>query len=184
MKWFITAWVIVVAVGASVVVADFVRASGSAQAGGSKARAVFHDVNGAPVGTAKLTEEDGTVQVRVVVHDLAPGFHGFHVHGVGSCVPPFTSAGGHFNPGAASHPAHAGDMPVLVVGADGTGEARFTTDGYEVGDLFDGDGSALIIHAGPDNYANIPSRYDPDPDATTLGTGDAGGRAACAVVRG
>jgi len=35
-------------------------------------------------------------------------------------------------------------------------------------------GTALIVHAGPDNFANIPSRYAPAPDATTLATGDAG----------
>jgi Cu-Zn family superoxide dismutase len=53
-----------------------------------------------------------------------------------------------------------------------------------VGDLFDLDGSAIIVHANPDNYANIPKdRYDPDPDATTLATGDAGGRVACGVIK-
>jgi Cu-Zn family superoxide dismutase len=81
-------------------------------------------------------------------------------------------------------------MPVLLVNADGTGEARFKTDRYDVADLFDADGSALIIHANPDNYANIPARYLAPPatitavDAATLGTGDAGGRIACGVVEG
>jgi Cu-Zn family superoxide dismutase len=41
----------------------------------------------------------------------------------------------------------------------------------------------VIVHASPDNYANIPTaRYTPAPDATTLSTGDAGGRVACGVV--
>jgi Cu-Zn family superoxide dismutase len=48
--------------------------------------------------------------------------------------------------------------------------------------LLDADGSAVIIHAGSDNYGNIPAgRYDPDADETTLNTGDAGGRVACGV---
>ena len=37
------------------------------------------------------------------------------------------------------------------------------------GSLFDDDGSALVIHAGPDDYTSQPS-------------GDAGGRIACAVI--
>ena len=48
--------------------------------------------------------------------------------------------------------------------------------------LRDADGSALIVHAGPDNFANIPPRYG-TPDADTLATGDSGARAACGVVR-
>ena len=151
-----------------------------AQAHESGARAALLNAVGNPVGEAKLTEDDGSVLVRVSVHDLTPGFHGFHVHSVALCVAPFTSAGPHFNPSAASHPNHAADMPVILVNADGTGEARFKTDRFHIADLFDADGSALIIHANPDNYANIPTaRYDPDPDATTLATGDAGSRVAC-----
>ena len=43
-------------------------------------------------------------------------------------------------------------------------------------------GKALIIHAGADNFGNIPTRYAPAPDADTLATGDAGARVACGVV--
>jgi Cu-Zn family superoxide dismutase len=71
----------------------------------------------------------------------------------------------------------------LLVNADGTGTATFVTDRYAIVDLFDADGSAFIVHALADNYANIPTRYAPSgPDATTLGTGDAGGRLACGVI--
>ena len=60
----------------------------------------------------------------------------------------------------------------------------FVTDRFRFQDLLLGDGSAVVVHARPDNYANIPTdRYDPDPDATTLATGDAGDRIACGVVR-
>jgi Cu-Zn family superoxide dismutase len=118
------------------------------------------------------------------VEGLTPGFHGFHIHTIGSCVAPdFVSAGGHFNPHGQSHPMHAGDMPVLLINADGTGEVRLTDGLFKVADLFDADGSAIIIHAGPDNYANIPPRYAPNgPDATTLATGDSGGRVACGAI--
>ncbi len=147
---------------------------------GSAAKAVLHDVSGNPVGVVKLTEKAGAVRVRVEVQGLPAGFHGFHVHTIGACTPPFTSALGHFNPGGTGHPGHAADMPVLLVNADGTGEARFVSDRYRVSDVL---GRAVIIHANPDNYANIPTRYAAGgADATTLATGDAGGRIACGVI--
>lgn len=147
----------------------------------NKAKAVLHDVNGARVGVVKLTQVRGTVRVRVQIDGLAAGFHGFHVHDVGDCTPPFTSALGHFNPAATGHPGHAADMPVLLVNANGTAETQFSSDRYRLADVI---GRALIVHAGPDNYANIPTRYAAGgPDATTLGTGDAGARAACGVIK-
>ena len=111
------------------------------------------------------------------------------MHAVGECVPPFTSAAGHFNPGGAGHGDHAGDLPSLLVNEDGTGELGFVTDRFSLAELFDADGSALMVHAGRDNFANIPSRYQSlpagtfGPDAETLATGDAGGRVACGVVQ-
>ena len=66
----------------------------------------------------------------------------------------------------------------------------FETDRFNVSALLDADGSAVILHAGRDNFANIPATYSsgdpavPGPNAATLGTGDAGGRYACGVVRG
>lgn len=157
--------------------------SESASASGRDARATLRDANGARIGTVKLEQDRGEVVVRVNVRNVSPGFHGFHIHSVGECVAPFATAGGHHNPGAQSHAGHAGDMPVLLVNADGKGEARFETDRVTTSSLFDADGSAIIVHAGPDNYANIPTRYAPaGPDATTLATGDAGGRFACGVL--
>lgn len=170
-------------------------AAGQSDDGGA-ATALLHDADGAQVGVVTWTETDGAVSVDVKVEGLPAGFHGFHVHAVGECIPPFTSAGGHLNPGGAGHPGHAGDMPVLLVNADGTGEAGFVTDRYVVADLL---GVALIVHANPDNYANIPERYvapapsaspaaSPEapmvsgPDAATLATGDAGPRMACGVI--
>ncbi|HET7488129.1 MAG TPA: superoxide dismutase family protein [Acidimicrobiales bacterium] len=136
---------------------------------------------------ANLVEVDVTAPA-------APGlgaFHGFHVHTVGNCNPtpsgssnvPFGSAGGHWNPGAATHGAHAGDMPSLLFTADGTAHATFETDRFDVDSLLDagGDGAAVILHAGADNFANVPPAYGA-ANATTLATGDAGPRYACGVI--
>ncbi len=175
-----------VAVGGAVVA----RANG----GKPEARAMLVDATGVNRGTVWLQEDDGMVNVRAVVSGLTPGFHGFHIHAAGACDPsipvgqtsPFTSAGGHLNPAGATHGSHAGDQPVLLVNADGTAYARFSSDRYDVESLFDADGSAFIVHAAPDNYANISTRYSaagvPGPDAATLATGDAGGRVLCGVI--
>ncbi|HVQ95127.1 MAG TPA: superoxide dismutase family protein [Mycobacteriales bacterium] len=104
-------------------------------------------------------------------------------------VAPFLSAGAHFNPAATTHRDHAGDLPPLLVIQSGTATAATETDRFALASLFDADGSAIIVHAGPDNLANIPTRYVssttglPGPDAATLGTGDSGGRTGCGVIR-
>jgi Cu-Zn family superoxide dismutase len=161
--------------------------AGSAAAGGSAVASIVNAA-GDSVGTAKLIQKRDGVEIRVQVAGLSVGFHGFHVHAVGTCDPAasFTTAAGHFNPAGQTHGQHAGDLPILFVGSDGVGQARIVTDRFHVADLFDADGSALIIHAAPDNYANVPTRYasatGPGPDVATLATGDAGGRVACGVI--
>jgi Cu-Zn family superoxide dismutase len=151
--------------------------------GNEEARAQLQDVDGNPVGEVELSQDrEDQVEVQVKVHDLPPGFHGFHVHEVGKCEPPFTSAGGHLNLEDAFHPEHTGDMPVLLVNNDGTGKVSFKTDRFALKDLFDADGSAIIVHALPDNYANIPERYG-EVDQDTLETGDSGDRIACGAIQ-
>jgi Cu-Zn family superoxide dismutase len=73
-------------------------------------------------------------------------------------------------------------MPVLLVNSDGTGKVSFETDRFALKDLFDEDGSAIIVHALPDNYANIPERYG-EVDQDTLETGDSGERIACGAIQ-
>ena len=155
------------------------------------------DATGAQVGTVTLDEEDGLLEVDVAVDGLEPGFHGFHVHAVGLCEPAspdpsdpakigdFLSAGGHLGADAGDHGEHAGDLPPLLVDESGSAELTVTTDALTLADLTDDDGSAVMVHAGRDNLANVPERYAPDgPDETTRKTGDAGDRVACGVVGG
>jgi superoxide dismutase, Cu-Zn family len=160
------------------------------QADEGVAVATLQDPSGTALGWARFEPDGDAVHVKVRVYGLTPGFHGFHVHTLGVCDGSvgFTSAGGHYNPAGATHAHHAGDMPSLLVKHDGTAELDFRTDGFTADELLDADGSAVIVHAGPDNFGNIPSRYlsgttlTPGPDAATLATGDAGARAACGVV--
>jgi Cu-Zn family superoxide dismutase len=177
-----------------------VGAVGAAEAmlGGSSssAAATIKDAAGRDIGTLRIVEGDGRPRITVKVKGLPAGYHGIHLHAKGVCDPksidpatgsPFFSAGPHFTLTAAAHPAHSGDFPDLLVAADGTGSASFVTDRFRVGQLLDGDGSAVIIHSAPDNQANIPDRYHhaggTGPDAETLKAGDSGGRTACGVIK-
>jgi Cu-Zn family superoxide dismutase len=97
----------------------------------------------------------------------------------------FLSAGGHVGAGETDHGEHPGDLPSLYVAEDGAGSVTAVTDALTVGDLTDDDGSAIVVHAAPDNFANIPERYAPGgADEMTRNTGDAGGRIACGPVEG
>ncbi|MBW9207380.1 superoxide dismutase family protein [Mumia sp. zg.B53] len=156
------------------------------------ARATLHSADGSTVGRVTLRQTRGKVVVKATARGLAPGFHGFHIHAVGRCdanAPdgPFTSAGGHYTGGRPNHGDHAGDLPSLLVTDNGRARLKFVTDRFTLRELRDADGSAVMVHAGRDNFANIPDRYSAagqgGPDATTLATGDAGARAACGVLR-
>ncbi|WP_346927551.1 superoxide dismutase family protein [uncultured Arthrobacter sp.] len=142
--------------------------------------------DGRSMGRVTFAEVGGRTVVEGKLTDLPAGFHGFHVHAVGKCEPgppAFTSAGGHMVLGDQSHPVHAGDQPVVLVLTDRSTEIRFVTDRYKIADLLTPEGRAMIVHALPDNYGNVPSRYTPEVDAMTKATGDAGDRLACGVVR-
>jgi Cu-Zn family superoxide dismutase len=158
--------------------------------------------NGAKVATATFEFADGYVKITLETTGqgaLTPGFHGVHIHSVGKCeansVPPtggapgdFLSAGGHYQaPGHSGEPM-SGDLTSLEVRKDGGALLVTTTDAFTKDELLAGAGTAIMIHAGADNFGNIPSdRYTqangaPGPDQATMSTGDAGKRVACGVI--
>jgi Cu-Zn family superoxide dismutase len=159
---------------------------------GVVARAALHDGAGQQIGEVTFQVRNDRVvgQIEVRLPADSSRFHGFHLHanndptnGVGCVGPAFTSADGHWNPGGAGHGSHRGDLPPLLLGPDGRSRAEFDIGHFVPGELT---GLAVIVHAGPDNLANVPTRYTaagiPGPDAATLATGDAGGRYACGVI--
>jgi superoxide dismutase, Cu-Zn family len=171
---------------------------------GEKLVAQLKAPDGTEVAAATFEFKDGyaTLTVQTVGGGkLSPGFHGLHIHSVGKCeansVAPtggapgdFLSAGGHLQvPGHTGHPA-SGDLTSLEVRQDGSAMLVTTTDAFTKDDLLAGAKTAIIIHADPDNFANIPpQRYQqmngtPGPDETTMATGDAGKRVACGVIGG
>jgi Cu-Zn family superoxide dismutase len=188
---------IVILAALTLMMAALPMASAAADGGSSRsARAVVRDVAGTVLGTVVLQQSGGKLVVGGRLAGLSAGFHGFHMHAVGVCDPratdpagavvPFLSAGGHLNPAGTTHGNHAGDLPLLLVTRDGVATSVTETDAVTLAQIFDADGAALIVHALPDNYANIPARYSaagvPGPDAATLATGDSGGRVACGVI--
>lgn len=139
-------------------------------------------LDGKKIGTVRLDQVPAGVLVTAKVSGIPAGEHGFHFHQKGVCdtATKFDSAGGHFAGGHAQHGymtmadgPHGGDMPNQHVGADGLLDAQVLNPGVTLSpgprSLFDADGSALVIHAGADDYTTQPS-------------GNAGGRLACAVI--
>src|SRR5262245_1027860 len=149
-------------------------------ASAQSAKATLKNAEGKEVGSAALTQTPAGVLVRLSLKGVPAGERAFHIHGVGKCEPPFTSAGGHFNPGKRKHGmmaaegAHAGDMPNLHIPANGelvveVLNAAVTLDKGKANSLLGPEGTSLIIHAGKDDYKTDP-------------TGEAGGRIACGVI--
>jgi superoxide dismutase, Cu-Zn family len=144
------------------------------------ASGTFLNADGDRVGLATLTDSAGTVQLGVSASQLSPGPHGLHFHAQGTCTPPdFTSAGSHFNPDGRKHGRlnpdgpHLGDLPNLIAGSDGSADTSFTVAhdlaGPGARSLLQPGGTALVIHAKPDDERTDPS-------------GNSGDRVACAVI--
>lgn len=145
------------------------------------ARATIVNAQGQNIGTVTFTQAAHGVLIHLEVTGLPTGWKGVHLHVTGQCQgPQFTSAGAHINPANHQHGIgsntgfHAGDLPNLYVHADGVGRAEFFTDAVTLRDgptsLFDADGSAIVIHANPDDHVTDP-------------IGNAGGRIACGVIQ-
>ena len=139
--------------------------------------------DGAALGTVTVTAAPKGVLLRVETKGLKPGWHGVHFHEKGACSDPkFTSAGAHVH--AANPVVHgllnpqandAGDLPNIHVGSDGTATAELystlvSLSGGPAPALMDADGSAVVIHANPDDHKSQP-------------IGGAGDRVACAVIQ-
>ncbi len=142
------------------------------------ATAVLRDLAGRRVGTVTLTESYAGVIIAGNITGLGLGAHAIHLHSVGTCDPPFTSAGGHFNPTGKHHGFmsaqgwHLGDLPNIDTPA--AGKLKFDLLARDVtlrgaNALVDNDGASIVIHASRDNYY-----FDPE--------GDSGSRIACGVI--
>jgi superoxide dismutase, Cu-Zn family len=163
-------------------VAEALRARATVTGSGIEGTVTFAELKGNPPVPGVKIEARITGQVG----DLTPGSHGFHIHenARGGCVPPYTSAGGHFDPGPSgnpdpdvNHPFHLGDIPNLVVDEKGVGTVEALTSRITLSpgplSIFDADGSVVIVHGKPDQGIAGPPK-----------SGVSGGpRIACGVIK-
>ena len=171
------------------------------------AKTTLRDTSGQEIGVVKFVDARGATEVRVEIRResgvAVDAFHGFHIHandvatnGEGCIADPaadhltwFVSADGHWKTGTQTHGQHAGDMPSVFVNANGSVETRFTISRIALSELA---GKAVVLHAGADNFGNVPVGTAADQyaanaaDATTKtqNTGNAGDRIACGVIAG
>ena len=141
--------------------------------------AVIRNEAGAEIGTARLITQGDAVTVNIAL-DTPTGsaVHAVHLHETGTCTAPgFTSAGGHLNPAGKQHGArnpqgpHLGDLPNITLSDAGVGSATITLPGTisaVTANIFDANGTAIVVHASADDYMTDP-------------TGGAGSRIACGV---
>lgn len=151
---------------------------------GQTGQAAIIDGRGAEIGKATLTQGATGLLIKVEATGLTPGWHGIHIHATGQCEAPFTTAGAHINHTDPKTPhgllnaegPDDGDLPNLHAAADGSAHGEFFTTKARISQdgpgqwLWDADGSALVIHANPDDHASQP-------------IGGAGDRVACAVLK-
>ncbi|WP_382326872.1 superoxide dismutase family protein [Hydrogenophaga sp. UC242_50] len=165
---------------------------GPTQSGPERQPAVAQLVtaSGQSAGRAELVQTPAGVEIAITVQGLTPGLHGFHIHAHGACAPgpdpatgqtvAFGAAGCHFDPGQShnhgqpgqpAHQAHAGELPNITVGADGTGSLRYLNPNVTLSRGPDSAfGRALVVHQNPDDHATDPA-------------GNSGARVLCGVIQ-
>jgi Cu-Zn family superoxide dismutase len=144
---------------------------------------VTADGVGKSIGTITLKETSKGISIEPKLKGLSPGEHGFHLHENPSCEPAekdgkkvaAQAAGAHYDPATTkAHKGpggggHKGDLPRLMVSDKGDATEKMEVDGIALSDF---EGRTLMIHAGGDNYSDVPK---------PLGGG--GDRIVCGVVK-
>src|SRR5262245_6410369 len=142
------------------------------------ASATLRDQSGRQVGTATVTDSYAGVLLVGTINGIGVGAHGIHIHETGRCDPPFTSAGGHFNPEKRKHGFknpeghHSGDLTNIDAPASGPLKFELLAAGVSLtgsNPLLDADGAAIVVHGAGDDYNTDPA-------------GNSGSRIVCGVI--
>lgn len=130
---------------------------------------------GASIGTIVAVDTQYGLLFMPHLHSLTPGIHGFHLHTNPSCADQGKAAGGHWDPGKTGmhlgpydSEGELGDLPALTADAKGKVTLPVLAPRLKVSML---QGHSLMIHAGGDNYSDLP-----------LQSGGGGARFTCGVV--
>jgi Cu-Zn family superoxide dismutase len=133
---------------------------------------------GGSAGSVDIIAAPKGVLLKVDATGLTPGWHAIHIHEKGDCSDAaFKMAGAHTH--SATPAVHGllnpqandtGDLVNIYAGPDGTAKAEIFTALTMMEPLHDADGSAIVIHAKPDDY-------------TTQPIGGAGDRVACGAFK-
>lgn len=148
------------------------------------ATAALKTAEGADAGSVTAFEGPMGLILRVEGKAWPAGWHGVHLHAVGSCeAPGFTSAGGHVNHTEGARPhgllnknggPDLGDLQNIYANADGSAHADvyLAWEGLDAKreDYIDANGLSFVVHASPDDYVSQP-------------IGGAGARIACGVFQ-
>lgn len=120
-------------------------------------------------GRVNFYELANSVLVEVNIQGLPKsktGFFGFHIHEGKNCSGnDFSDTGSHYNPKDTQHPAHAGDLPPLLL-CNGEANMTVATDRFKIKDII---GKTIVIHDQPDDFTTQPA-------------GNAGTKIGCGVI--
>lgn len=150
--------------------------------------------DGRPIGQATFRDGPNGVLIQLEFSQgaLPPGWHGLHLHDRGDCsdfASGFEASGAHIGMGPrvqhglmSVNGPEAGDLPSIFASPNSVFAAEVFAPHVTLGpriagtatraerhSLLDEDGSALLIHAGPDDQTSQP-------------IGGAGARIACAAI--
>ncbi len=178
--------VTLITAAAALVCASVLWSAAAARADTAKATVatVTSSGTGATLGTVTFEDTKWGLMVKPDLSGLAPGAHGLHIHAKPACGPGQNegkmaagfAAGGHLDPantkkhlGPYDASGHLGDLPPLIVGADGKATTPVLAPRLTVKDVT---GHSIMIHEGGDNFSDQPK---------PLGGG--GARIACGVIQ-
>ena len=130
--------------------------------------------SGMRLGSVLIEDTAEGARLTPNLSGLTAGEHGFHIHVNPDCGMAGQNASGHYDPantGRHEGPdgnGHLGDLPRLAVDGGGGATVPVVARRVRVSDVV---GRSLMVHAGGDNYSDVPA---------ALGGG--GARVACGVI--